>query len=116
MFEDLDGNTVVLHTRSVFGAYRFLGEMLLIRGSLDHIGRGNTMTGMFTGNPPTEFLYLTHDETNCWVSVTYENDRWCVPGDAFKTKRIFALLHQMFELYARPNNQPNTSTVRVTPG
>jgi hypothetical protein len=115
-FTDQQGRLVQLQTRSVYSAYRFLGELLLVRENLGDEAARQVMPGFFTGNPVTEFLYLTHDVAGCWTSVVYQGIQWCVPAAALGTKRFFSILHQLFELYASPSNQPATSTVRVTPG
>jgi hypothetical protein len=115
-FTDQQGRLVQFQTRSVFSAYRFLGELLLVRESLGEELARQFLPGFFTGNPVTEFLYLTHEATGCWTSVVYEGIQWCVPATALGTKRFFSILHQLFELYASPSNQPATPTVRVTPG
>jgi hypothetical protein len=115
-FNDQEGKLVQVQTRSVFGAYRFLGEMLRLVDSLSSESEALKMTDIFTRTPPTDFLYLTHESVNCWSSVVYEGTEWCVPATALGTKRLFAILHQLFELYTTPSNQPATPTVRVTPG
>jgi hypothetical protein len=108
------GGTVHVYTRSVFGMYRYLGEVLRLQ-ELNALGPLTYPGGVFnTDSPATQMLRLTHDSTGCWTSVIYKGRQWCVPDDANGTKRTFALLHEMFELYAKPNTQQVTPTVRVT--
>jgi hypothetical protein len=116
-FDDPDrnnkGGKVHVYTRSVFGMYRYLGEILRLR-ELNALGPLAYPGGIFTDSPQTEMLHLTHGTAGCWASVVYEGVQWCVPFDAIGTKRTFALLHELFELYATPSNQQVTPTVRVT--
>jgi hypothetical protein len=114
---DNKGGKIHVYTRSVFGMYRYLGEIINLREN-DELERSPTLSypgSIFAGSPRTEMLHVTHDIAGCWANVVYDNRQWCVPNEAFGTKRTFALLHQLFELNASPSNQPVTSTVRVTP-
>jgi hypothetical protein len=110
----------VIQTRSLYGAYRYLGEILLIPNQLSELLRTDEnlakMKEIFTGVPSTDLVYINHDITGCWVSVAYEGERWCVPMTAVGTKRTFEILHALFHLYAAPSNEPVTPTVWVTPG
>ena len=119
-FTDQTGDTVELQTRSVYGAYRYLGEILRIRQELTKLlqtqGDLGKFREIFTGYPVDDILYLDNNASGCWASVAYAGDQWCVPASALGTKRTFAILHTLFQLYTAPNNQPNTPTVRVTPG
>jgi hypothetical protein len=123
-FDDPDpsnkGGKVHVYTRSVFAMYRYLGEILNLResGELDRLRHPALFYpgSIFAGTPQTEMLHVTHDVIGCWSNVDYDGRQWCVPNDALATKRTFAILHQLFELYASPSNQPATPTVRTTPG
>jgi hypothetical protein len=59
-------------------------------------------------------LYVTHDQDKCFTKLNYEEKTWCVPDEAQTTKRVFALLHQLFKLFTQPSSQPTTPTVRLT--
>ena len=119
-FIDQENLIVEIQTRSLFGAYRFLGQILHIRDQLNELLRTRKdfaeMKETFTGSPSSDLLYINHDTAGCWVRVTYEGDQWCVPSTAIGTKRTFAILHALFHLYATPSEQPATPTVRITPG
>jgi hypothetical protein len=112
--------TIHVYTRSVNGAYRFLGELYHIAkqdgfanfAPLPYLKKEDPFKG---SSIPARMLYITPDLLGCWTSISYETYRACVPADAFQTKRTFALLHQLFVLYASPNNTPVTQTVRTTP-
>lgn len=113
-FTDLQGHKVEIETRSVYGAYRFLGELAHVMETVPNVD-SEKMEFLFTQPHSSQILVLTHDLTGCWTSVMYEGRHWCIPSDAILTKRVFALLHELYELYATPSTQPATQTVRVTP-
>jgi hypothetical protein len=119
-FIDQENSIVEIKTRSLFASYRHLGEILHIRDQLNELLRTSQdfgeMKETFTGLPSSDILYINHDVTDCWVSVVYEGEQWCVPATAVGTKRTFAILHALFHLYATPSEQPATPTVRITPG
>jgi hypothetical protein len=116
-FVDQENAVVVIQTRSLYGAYRYLGELLLIRDQLLQSAKDiGEIKEILMGSSANDLLYINHDRIGCWVSVVYEGDQWCVPANAVGTKRTFEILHALFHLYAAPENQPATPTVRVTPG
>jgi hypothetical protein len=112
--------TIHVYTRSVNGAYRFLGEIYRITRQND-FAKFNPLPYLKEEDPfkgssiPARMLYITPDLSGCWTSISHETYRACVPANAIQTKRTFALLHQLFVLYASPNNTPVTQTVRATP-
>lgn len=118
-FEDPFRKGVIVHvyTRSVYGAYRFLGEVERVYGlggvaqAPPNIGKAD----LFSGSVAARMLSLTNDLLRCWVSIDFEGTRACVPAEAVRTKRTFQILHTLFGLYARPNTTPATQTVRTTP-
>jgi hypothetical protein len=97
-------------------AYRFLGELGRISRlvSAEDLKKSG-LADLFDDDPAARLIDITTDLTGCWAGSFFEGKHWCVPSEATKTKRVFAILHQLFELYANPNNQPATQTVRVTP-
>jgi hypothetical protein len=114
-FHDDRGDRVELRTRSVFGAYRFLGEILYLRENSEKYGDPSKKNLEKSLADFLDLINITHDTFGCWARADIDGQRWCVPSNAIETKRVFALLHQLFELYATPNNQTTTPTVRVTP-
>jgi hypothetical protein len=110
---------VQVYTRSVYGMYRYLGELARLRN--DGLISKITETydgGVFNSDPTNEMLVLNHnnDEDGCWTSVFYEKAWWCVPHEARNTKHVFNILHLLFRLYAQPGNQTVTPTVRAIGG
>ncbi len=127
-FRTETGQPVLLYTRSLYGAYEYLGQYLRLRErerilecsskaveERDKDGRIHAVQCMqfFGEDKVTNPLYLTHDSSNCFARTTYHGKTWCVPQDATVTKWTFSLLHQLFQLYAAPSNQPVTPTVRT---
>ena len=121
-FVDNNGYTVLFHTRSLYGAYQYLGEILRANELKPSVLAGKEFDNTIL-SPPAKadvdgqsryLLYLTHTAADCFTNLEYEGKQWCVPNDAYQTKRVFSMLHQLFELYAAPSNQQTTPTVRVT--
>jgi hypothetical protein len=106
---------VYVYTRSVYGAYRFLGELLNLesKNSLSELPERDVLFRPGPNTEGTRILNLTHALSGCWANVNYEGYWWCVPEGAFATKRTFQILNQLFRLFAAPNNQPVTQTVRT---
>jgi hypothetical protein len=107
---------VHVYTRSVYGAYRFLGELLKLyeRKTLSEWPNNDPLfSPEYEG---TRMLYLVHDRLGCWAKVDYEDEHWCVPAVAQGAKRTFQIMQQLFRLFASPSNQPVTQTVRTVPG
>jgi hypothetical protein len=114
-FCDPDNNIVILRTRSLQGAYRFLGQLLLVDDWQLQTGPNIPNSPLFlSGHEKENMLYVTHDQDNCFTKLDYNGKIWCVPAEAVTTKRVFALLHQLFKLFTQPSNQPITPTVRLT--
>lgn len=112
-FCDPENNIVILRTRSLQGAYRFLGELLVVDDYKLNSYMPPSRLFSLEENKDNIF-YVTHSEENCFTKMEYDGNMWCVPGMAHTTKRVFTLLHQLFELFAQPSNQPTTPTVRLT--
>jgi hypothetical protein len=109
---------VHVYTRSVYGAYRFLGELLKLyeRRTLSEWPKNDPLFSPEPEHQGTRMLNLTHDRLGCWAKVDYEDEPWCVPAAAQATKRTFQIMQQLFRLFASPSNQPVTQTVRTIPG
>lgn len=110
---------VQVYTRSVYGMYRYLGELARMRdeGLVSKI-KETYEGGVFNSNTTNEMLVLNHnnDFNSCWTSIFYEASRWCVPSEARDTKHVFNILHLLFRLYTQPSNQTVTPTVRTIGG
>ena len=109
---------VHVYTRSVYGAYRFLGELLKLyeRKALSEWPKNDPLFSPEPEYQGTRMLNLAHDRLGCWAKVDYEDEPWCVPAAARGTKRTFQIMQQLFRLFASPSNQPVTETVRTIPG
>jgi hypothetical protein len=109
---------VHVYTRSVYGAYRFLGELLKLyeRKTLSEWPQNDPLFSPEPEYQGTRMLNLVHDRLGCWAKVDYEDEPWCVPAAAQGTKRTFQIMQQLFRLFASPSNQPVTQTVRTVPG
>ena len=84
-------------------SYDYIGAMLRNNTDIDNLqpdGAGNN-TGMVRVIPSGD----------CFASVSYRNVHYCVPVDAGRTKRLFALLHQLQQLNTAPSNTPTTLTI-----
>lgn len=110
-FIDNEGRHVRVYTRSVYGAYRYLGLMLKLR-ELAPDAFDQRDASFLSSEPALSPLYVTHDTFGCWTHVNFEGDDWCVPKEARETKRTFAVLRTMFQLYTYYKDQPGTITVR----
>ncbi len=107
---DTDGDIVEIHTRSVLGAYQYLGQLL------HNDGQFQSLNLRFADTLDNRLLQLTSaDNGECFVSTSYDGKNYCVPNKAANTKRIFSLLRQLVGLLTKPNNQPATQTTRTTP-
>jgi hypothetical protein len=114
-FYDEKSNSIVqIFTRSTWGMYQFLGDV--VRGQAS----APPLTIMLPGwrGDRTIFKIVKDGSTDCFTSVNYSGANYCIPKDASNAKRNLSLLHELVNLYTRPNNnpQPNSGTTRVTPG
>jgi hypothetical protein len=108
-FIDRDGNLVKIQTRSVFSAYRFLGEMLKLREQENELVKAQTLLpDLFTTDPSIDFLYVTHDRSGCWASVEYDGKFWCVPAllSVQNVSFRFCTSYSNFTLFQAINQQP----------
>lgn len=112
-FVDRRGNEVRVYTRSVLGAYRYLGLLLNLRDSAPNALQSKD-PDIFYNSPEVAALYVTHDRSGCWVSINYRGQDWCVPDNARETKRTFAMLTLLTQLYTATKEQQVTPTVRLT--
>lgn len=106
-------STWQIFTRSTYGVYQYLGSILALRLA-DELRLHRVPTH------PDELpvLAITDDllASNCFVEVTYNFARYCVPeARSEHTKRTFALLSQLIALKTQTNDLAITPIVRVTP-
>lgn len=112
---------VELYFRSVYGAYKFLGDFVQDGprpADPDRIytalGRKDFKDGDDRWSPL--FEVERKKLRNGFVTIAYGGHDWSVAEDAINTKTTFAILHQLAQLYSGPVNAPgNTTTVRSTP-
>jgi hypothetical protein len=100
-------------TRSTFGIYQFLGQILAEQAS-DTI----RLRGRNAGDEDTRILAIERGHVGgaCFVELTFEGESYCVPEQgAHQTKRIFSLLVQLLALKTPNADLAITPTVRVTP-
>ncbi len=108
-----DGSSVIeVFTRSTWGIYQFLGNLMQrqeLDGTVDILGGG-------IHDDQSLFRVRRGNQGNCFVSLAYSGETYCIPQDAFNSKRIISVLHELANLYTKPNNtqQPNTGTARIT--
>jgi streptogramin lyase len=101
-FDDIDGKHYQLFTRSTYGAYDYIGAILRNNADIQNLlPDGAGYRGMVRVAPSGD----------CFAKVAYRNVQYCVPEDASRTKRLFALLHQLQQLNTAPSNTPTTLTI-----
>jgi len=116
MYEFYDQRTDAIfqiYTRSTWAIYQYLGAMM----------RRDQETGLPTSvlvrgfQKDHDLFRVERGSLGCFTSVRYSGTQYCVRRDAFNTKMILSLLHELANLYTKPNatQQPNTGTTRLTP-
>jgi hypothetical protein len=109
------GGDAEVYFRSVYGAYRFLGEFV------PQTWRTAECDSIYTAFDPDSQHSIcrglmeieTGKSSDAFVSVRYGDYNWFVHDGAYNTKSAFAILHQLVQLYSSPSNQPgNTGSVR----
>lgn len=104
VFINPEREQVQLHTKSVYGMYEYLGALMRVNTPI--------VFEKFKLQDSTVFT-ITHETTDCFVSVDYEGQHYCVPNSANNTKRLIALLRQLMSILTTPSGQAATSTVRA---
>jgi hypothetical protein len=113
MYEFYDGHeTIQIFTRSTWGIYQFLGDLIYRE---DIAGMYRVLYAGRHGDFAL-FTVIKDGGTDCFTSVTYSGVKYCIPNDAYNSKMILSVLHQLQNLYTKPNTaqQPNTGTTRIT--
>jgi hypothetical protein len=114
IYDEQSDSIIQIYFRSTWGIYQFLGD--LIRRQETFGLPFKTLFPAFQSD--TDLFRVVNDgSTYCFASVAYAGMIHCVPTDAYNAKMVMSLLHEIANLYTRPNNtqQPNTSTARITP-
>jgi hypothetical protein len=109
-----DGHSVIqIYTRSTWSIYQFLGN-LIQRQTTD--GTVSILSGGLRGDQSLFRVVRGGYGGDCFASVTYSGENYCIPKDAYNSKRIISVVHELANLYTKPNNaqQPNTGTFRAT--
>lgn len=112
-FNDLkSGALIQIATRSTWDIYQYIGDLVEQR----KMGVRPTLLNPGFNNDEEVFRVVEDGSTDCFASVWYSGVNYCVPKDAPNSKMILSLLHELANLYTRPNTQqqPNTGTVRIT--
>jgi hypothetical protein len=92
-------------TRSVFGIYQFLGELLE-----RHAAEGLILTDPDDSN----LIVVTQGSSEgCFQDAHYLGQTYCIPNDAKNTKRIVQLLAQLVALQTSTQDLAITPLVRV---
>jgi hypothetical protein len=104
--------TIQITTRSTRGLYLYLGNLVRQQG----MGLPTTLFQTGLSADPELFKVVINGLAGCFTSVTYGGMHYCIPTEASNAKTILSLLHELVNLYTRPNSspQPNTGTVRIT--
>jgi hypothetical protein len=104
--------TIQISTRSTRGIYLYLGDLV----RQQQMGLPTTLFQHGLSFDPELFKVVINGASDCFISVLYGGVIYCIPPEASNAKTILSLLHELVNLYTRPNSaqQPNTSTVRVT--
>jgi hypothetical protein len=114
LYDLKSGTTIQFATRSTWAIYQYLGSLIARQQS----GEPPILlwSAGFSGDH-TLFTVVTNGPADCFVSVTYSGANYCVPNNAYNSKMLLSLLHELANLQTRPNNnqQPNTGTTRITP-
>jgi hypothetical protein len=107
--------TFQLYMRSTYGVYNYVGALLHYHTDVD-----NLLALDESGYGGMIHILKTPDrkqatDRGCFAEITYRQDRYCVPNSSDRTKRIFALLHELQQLNTAPSNSPTTLTTVSTP-
>jgi hypothetical protein len=107
------GATIQIATRSTWAIYQYLGAIVQLRRK----GFNTILALPGFGDDSDVFTVQENRTIDCFAWAGYSGSIYCVPKDKPNSKMILSLLHELFNLYTKPNNtqQPNTGTVRVTP-
>lgn len=97
-------------TRSAYGVYLFLGR-LLNREKVSNV----PLRLEYTGDNTSILDIVNNHLSNCYTQLVYNSVQYCVPRDAYNTKRTFTILHQLVGLNIAYTATPATLNVRTIP-
>ena len=99
-----------IYTRSVYGMYQFLGQLLDAHVSPVLLRTPKDSDNLF-------FDIENGGGQACAVTASLDSETYCVPRGRQNTLYIFNVLHELtaLETSAQPTQPANTSTVRITP-
>jgi hypothetical protein len=102
---------VELNTRSLFGVFQYLGDVLNSRGDVELWGLGAADEPRASG----PLLQISNSRTEaCFANITQGTVRYCIPtkgGDALK--ETFSIINALQALKTSPGDLPATTAVRI---
>jgi hypothetical protein len=103
--------TIQITTRSTRGIYLYLGNLV----RQQQMGLPTTLYQTALSADPNLFKVVVNELADCFTSVAYGGMHYCIPTEASNAKTILSILHELVNLYTRPNTTPgpNTGTVRL---
>jgi len=99
--------------RSTYGVYDYVGALLRKKDIRNLLAPDESNYGGIVN--VTKLAESDNSPSDCFASVAYHDQAYCVPGNAVNTKRLFALLHSLQELMTAPSNSPTTLQVTNVP-
>ncbi len=121
-----NGTKVEFYFRSVYGTYMFVSQFVPDTPRYANVN-DRLYAPLFTSqyraalidhrlNPAdSQALFEVRQKHGkaAFVDIRYGGDDWEVPDSAHSTKMVFAVIHQLVQLYSLPNDQRgNTGSVR----
>lgn len=99
-------------TRSAYGVYLFLGRLLHWQREDE---RHLPIRLEYTGDDSAILDIVNNHLSNCYTQLVYNSAQYCVPREAYNTKRTFTILHQLVGLNIAFTATPATLNVRTIP-
>ena len=105
---------IEVRTRSIFAMFHYLGLMMNHPVDLvDYSAAPYDIKADTSLAGP--LLNVTHNRDDCFTSVTYAGEDFCVPNKGSEnTKAIFNIIGALLQLKTSPGDLPITQTVRLT--
>jgi hypothetical protein len=103
---------VELNTRSLFGVFQYLGEVLNGGNKVQLWGLGGANESRATAGP---LLQISNSRTaTCFADVIRGPVRYCIPAkDAEALKETFSVINALQALKTSPGDLPATTAVRI---
>jgi hypothetical protein len=109
--------------RSAFGIFEFLGTLIKMQREHTPPWKDANLYEDRPGLTEPPKLKTTHDDgdlfrvgfsgSNCFAQTWFLHDTYCVPENAYNSKRIFSLLAQLIAIETAANDLSITPNVRV---